>query len=81
MHFVSQINLPFLIIDKDENEITIADLYPQLTAEEQAEAKENWLRYLRVMRRIFEHIVREKPEVLTELEKLARLRKESERKS
>ena len=66
--------------EKDENEITIADLYPQLTADEQAEAKENWLRYLRVVRRIFNHIVREKPEILTELEKRARLRKESERK-
>lgn len=59
----------------NEKEITIADLYPDLTPEEQAEAKEAWLQYLRIVRRIFEYIHSEKPEILTELERRAMLRK------
>lgn len=62
--------------DQAGDDITIADLYPELSPEEQAEAKENWLRYLQVVRRIFEYIGEDHPEILTELEKRARLRKE-----
>lgn len=64
-------------LDYPDDDITIADLYPELTPEEQAEAEANWLSYLSVVKRIFEHICEEKPEILTELEKRARLRKES----
>ncbi len=59
----------------NEKEITIADLYPNLSPEEQAEAKEVWLQYLMIVKRIFEHICRERPEILTELERRAMLRK------
>ncbi len=64
----------------DKKEITIADLYPELTREQQAEAEENWLRYLAVVKRIFEDICREKPEILTELERRAMLRKKGNRR-
>lgn len=64
--------------DKDENEITIADLYPELTPEQQKEAEYYLLRYLALVRRIFERIAREQPELLSELEKRARLNRESE---
>ncbi len=59
----------------NEKEITVADLYPELSPKEQTEAKEAWLRYLRVVRRIFEYICAEKPEILTELKRKAMLRK------
>lgn len=54
---------------------TINDLYPQLTPEEQKQAGFYLLRYLGVAKRIFERIRRENPEILTELENRARLRK------
>lgn len=38
----------------DEENLTIADLYPELTEAEQAEAEENLKRYLQVIWRIFE---------------------------
>lgn len=59
--------------------ITIADLYPDLTAEEQREAEENLRRYLEVIKRIYEYVAENKPKVLTELQKRARLRKKGER--
>lgn len=62
--------------EKEENEITIADLYPNLPPEQQAEAEYRLLRYLAVVKGIFERICRERPELLTELERLAMLRKE-----
>lgn len=65
---------------RNEKEITISDLYPQFTLEEQTAAEENWLRYLAVVRRIFEHVCREKPEILTELERRAMLRKSKNRR-
>lgn len=58
----------------NEKEITVADLYPDLTPEEQTQAKEAWLQYLRIVRLIFDHICAVKPEVLTELERRAMLR-------
>lgn len=61
--------------ENNEKEITIADLYPELSPDEQTLAKENWLRYLQVVRRIFERICEENPKLLTELERRAMLRK------
>lgn len=56
--------------------ITIADLYPDLSSEDQAEAEYHLLRYLALVKRIFERIARENPELLTKLERRAMLRKE-----
>ena len=61
---------------QNEETPTIADLYPHLTSDEQAEAEFNLLGYLDVVRRIFERICREQPELLTELEKTASLKQE-----
>ena len=63
------------MFSKNEKRITISELYPVLTIEEQAEAEENLLRYLAVVRRIFADIANQKPEILTEIRKGARLRK------
>lgn len=60
---------------QDEKEIIVADLYPQLTPEQQKEAEYYLLCYLAVVKRIFERIAREDPKLLLELEKRARLRK------
>ena len=57
-----------------QKEITISDLYPNLTPEEQAEAEFNLLGYLDVVRRIFERISIENPKLLTKLEKSASLK-------
>lgn len=62
-------------IPQTDGEITIADLYPDLTPEQQAEAGYHLLRYLAVVRTIFERIAKENPELLTELERRAMLRK------
>lgn len=61
--------------DESGDDITIADLYPNLTPEKQAEAEYRLLGYLAIVRRIFERVVREHPDVLTELEERAMLRK------
>jgi len=58
-----------------KSDITIADLYPGLSPEQQAEAEYRLLRYLAVVRDIFEQITLEDPELLTELERRAMLRK------
>ena len=58
------------------DDITIADLYPNLSPEQQAEAEYRLLRYLAIVKRIFERICKEHPELLTELERRAMLRKE-----
>ncbi len=58
------------------DDITIADLYPDLSPERQAEAEYRLLRYLSLVKRIFERIARERPDLLTELERRAMLRKE-----
>lgn len=61
---------------RDEKTSTIADLYPSLTTEEQADAEETLRRYLAVTKRIYQYISDEKPEILTELRQRASLRKE-----
>lgn len=66
---------PFVMSRNEVNKITIADVYPHLSSEEQREAKEHLLRYLDVVRQIFQHITDEKPELLRELRRNARLRK------
>lgn len=59
----------------ESDEITIADLYPNLTPDEQSAAEYRLLGYLAIVKRIFERIARERPDILTELEKRAMLRK------
>ncbi len=61
---------------QDEKEITVADLYPELTSEQQAEAEFYLLGYLDVVRRVFERVCHDHPEFLTELEKTASLKQE-----
>ena len=63
-----------------DGEITIADLYPDLSPEQQQEAEYRMLRYLAVVKEIFEEICESQPEVLTELERRAMLRKERQNK-
>lgn len=62
-----------------KDEITIADLYPDLSSEEQTETEYRILRYLAVVKDIFEQICVENPKLLTELERRAMLRKERNR--
>jgi len=62
--------------EDNKNEITVADLYPDLSPEQQQEAKYRMLRYLAVVKDIFEQICEDNPELLTELERRAMLRKE-----
>ena len=52
-----------------DDEITIANLFPDLTPEQQAEAEYRMLRYLSVIKEIFEQLCEEKPELLTKLER------------
>ena len=58
-----------------KNDITVADLYPDLSTEEQHEAEYRMLRYLAVVREIFEQTAEGNPKLLTELERRAMLRK------
>lgn len=57
-------------------DISVADSYPDLSLEKQPEAEYRLLRYLAVVKGIFERVAREKPELLTELERRAMLRKQ-----
>lgn len=57
------------------DKITIADLYPELTSEQQADAEYRLLGYLEIVNRIFEQVCLERPDILTELERRAMLRK------
>jgi hypothetical protein len=41
----------------DNKEITIADLYPELTPEQQTEAQARLLQYLAIVRKIFNRLV------------------------
>lgn len=58
-----------------KGEITVADLYPDLSSEQQAEAEYRMLRYLAVVKEIFEGICKKNPNILTGLERRAMLRK------
>ena len=64
---------------KDGSSITISDLYPDLPPAELQAAEYRLHRYLALVKRIFERIVRENPELLTELERRAMLRKERQK--
>ncbi len=61
--------------DESGDDISIANLYPNLSPEEQAEADYRLLGYLAIVKRIFERVVKERPDILTELERRAMLRK------
>ncbi len=50
---------------KPQPKITIEEVYPDLTPEQQQEAAYFFKRYLSVIRRIFERLEREKQEQLT----------------
>jgi DNA-directed RNA polymerase specialized sigma subunit len=51
--------------DKKEN-LTIKDLYPDYTPEEQREAAETWNRYLTLVWRIYNRVKREDPKKIDE---------------
>jgi hypothetical protein len=71
----------FLVMpDNKEKSISLSELFPQLSEEEQREAEENLRQYLAVVRRIFEHVQANDPKLLTELRRRARLRKEKAHK-
>ncbi len=53
---------------------TIADLYPNLSEEEQREAEYNLRRYVRLVWRIFERVKSQNPKALTEILREARLK-------
>lgn len=59
----------------EEKLITIGDLCPDLTEEQQRDAEENLRNYLGVVKLIYEHVAANDPKILTELHKRARLRK------
>lgn len=63
-------------VPETKKRISIADLYPQLSLEEQQEAERNLRDYLRVVSEIFEYIKIHNPKVLTELTRRAKFRKE-----
>jgi hypothetical protein len=71
--------LCFIMSEKDdrqfEGDITINDLYPELSPAEQQEAEYRLYRYLAVVKDIFGEIRESKPELLTELKRRAMLRK------
>ncbi|MCD9187022.1 MAG: hypothetical protein LUM44_11355 [Pyrinomonadaceae bacterium] len=59
-----------------DRDLTIADLYPDLSPENQKKAEYRLLRYLAVVKEVFEEVCESRPEILTELERRAMLRKE-----
>ncbi len=60
----------------NDKEINIADLYPELTPEQQAEAEERLLRYLAIVREIYNRLVEtgEIEKVMLEIEWRKRFR-------
>lgn len=64
-----------------KKQITIADLYPNLSPEEQAEAEYNLKRYLSLVWRIYQRVKRENPELLTKALKEARFKASKENSS
>jgi hypothetical protein len=65
---------------KNDRSVTIGEIYPQLSTE-QHEVEENLRQYLAVVKRIFENVRTEKPEILTELRRRANVRKSNEKKA
>lgn len=63
---------------KDEIAIAIAEVYPNLSAEEQENVRQNLIEYLGVVKRIFERVSEQDPELLTQLQSRANLRKKKE---
>jgi hypothetical protein len=63
----------------DEIKNELAELYPQLSDKDQSEVEEVLRRYLSLVKRIYEHVVVHDPKTLTELRRLARLRKKGEK--
>jgi hypothetical protein len=57
-----------------EKQITIQNVYPDLSSEEQAEAEHNLKEYVLLVWRIFQRLEREDPEILTEALKNDRVR-------
>jgi len=53
----------------------ITNLYPGLTEVQKADAEYRLLGYLAVVKRIFDRVCEERPEILTELERCASLRR------
>jgi len=62
------------MVDKNKKRITIQKLYPNLSSKEQEEAEYNLRRYVRVVYRIYQRLLREGK--LEEELKRMRLRKE-----
>jgi hypothetical protein len=62
-------------MSNDESRSKIADLYRDLTSDEQAAVEDTLRGYLAIVKRIFEHVQKHNPEILTELRRRARLRK------
>lgn len=59
-----------------ENVSPLEKVFPDFTSKQLEEAEYTLHQYIRIVRRIFERIKRERPEILTELKKRARLRKQ-----
>jgi len=62
---------------ENDSRSTLANFYPQQPPEAMLEAEENLHLYLGVVKRIFENVRKEKPEILTELRRRARLRRKA----
>lgn len=62
-------------IEKPIRDLRISDLYPALAQELQSDAEYRLLKYLGIVKGIFERICRENPKLLTELARRATLRK------
>lgn len=67
------------MLKNDEKTITADTVYPDLTPGEAAEAAENLVRYLGVVKRIFDRVSREDPKALTEFETRASLKESKEK--
>ncbi len=65
----------FIMSKKDGKKITIADIYPNLSSEEQSDAEATLHRYLAVVKRIYENISEQDPKILTELRRRAKIKK------
>jgi hypothetical protein len=63
----------------NKDNLTIADLYPNISSKQQSEAQYRMLRYLDLVKDIFDQICEENPKLLTELERKAMLRKERDK--